>query len=404
MSENFSRFSRRRILQGAAALAGVAAASRIDARIPAGSILPTAFGQTGPEKSVVLMVFLRGGYNALFCSADSFMNRSFGVTGTNVMDLGNGLIVDRPTYGTMPLIARQHMATIGVRHGLTSHGAARSTTVMYQNQSAPLLLASAIGGTASIKAAVLGSMIDGNHNAVNGVSMQRITDTGSTIAALGGITDPTLPDREIGANGLMASRSMSELGMAKNPSSLRSMDEGFPAAIATLQEPVKQFNVAEAAQAYGLNANTTRVSTFTEQMLAAELMVHSGANFIVAQNGGWDTHGDRSGATVRTKMNNTILPGLNVFLNRMMNLPGYNVTTVIMGEFARSLPGSDHAPTLSATVIGKNVKVGTTGRMDANVRLPTGTPSVPGLWAYLASISKVSSNPFGNNPHSSLVL
>jgi hypothetical protein len=34
-----------------------------------------------------------------------------------------------------------------------------------------------------------------------------------------------------------------------------------------------------------------------------------------------------------------------------------------MGDFSRSLPGSDDQPNLTATVIGKYVRVGTTGRV-----------------------------------------
>jgi hypothetical protein len=75
-----------------------------------------------------------------------------------------------------------------------------------------------------------------------------------------------------------------------------------------------------------------------------------------------------------------------------------------MGDFSRSLPGSDHAPGVSATVIGKNVRVGTTGRVNADVRLAPGTPQALGLWAYLARLANVPFQPFGSNPHTGLVL
>lgn len=55
------------------------------------------------------------------CSADSFINRAFGVTGDNVRDLGNGLVVDKGTIGTLPDFALKHMATIGNRHGTSDH-------------------------------------------------------------------------------------------------------------------------------------------------------------------------------------------------------------------------------------------------------------------------------------------
>jgi hypothetical protein len=98
------------------------------------------------------------------------------------------------------------------------------------------------------------------------------------------------------------------------------------------------------------------------------------------------------------------MPGLRLFLTRMMADPTKNVVTVIMGDFSRSLPGSDHQPNLTATVFGKYVKPGTTGRVAANVGLPAGTPAVPGLYAYLAALLKVPGTPFGANPHTSIIL
>ena len=103
-------------------------------------------------------------------------------------------------------------------------------------------------------------------------------------------------------------------------------------------------------------------------------------------------------------MNDRILPSLRVFINRMVADPRRNVNVVIMGDFSRSLPGSDHAAGMSATVIGKNVRVGTTGRVDGDVRLSPGTPQGLGLWAYLARLTNLSYQPFGTNPHTGLVL
>jgi hypothetical protein len=42
--------------------------------------------------------------------------------------------------------------------------------------------------------------------------------------------------------------------------------------------------------------------------------------------------------------------------------------------------------------------------MAANVTLPSGTPSVPGFWSYLATVAKASSNPFGANPHTAITM
>src|SRR5947207_6775560 len=113
--KTLGKFSRRGLLKGAA---GVALLSQ-------SRFLGEALAQTAPEKPALLCIFLTGGYNALFGSADSFAPAgTFGVTSSNSTLLGNGLVVDN-TFNTMPLFARQHMSTIGIRHGLSSHGAAQ---------------------------------------------------------------------------------------------------------------------------------------------------------------------------------------------------------------------------------------------------------------------------------------
>ena len=70
----------------------------------------------------------------------------------------------------------------------------------------------------------------------------------------------------------------------------------------------------------------------------------------------------------------------------------------------RKLSGSDHQGNLTATVIGKNVKPGTTGKVAANVGLPAGTPSIAGFWAYLAAAAKAPAASFGANPHPSILV
>jgi hypothetical protein len=398
-----TKFSRRGLLQGAGALAGGLAASKLS-----GGLVSNAYAQTAPEKSALMVVFLLGGYNSLFCSADSYASaNTFGVTGTNTKDLGNGLVIDGATYGTMSPYALAHMSTVGVRHGITAHGTAENADFSDGSRSYALQLAAAMGGDAAIKAVQLGARtVPGAKPAEGSVSMQTITDMSSTIAALGGATDPTIPDRAIAANGLLAAKNMSVREVTTSPRMLTSLTEGYAAGIDVLQKPVKPFNFTDLTTAYGVASTTRTVNSFTTQILAGELMIQAGANVTIAIDNGWDTHGDTDGAQVRSMMNQRILPPLKVFMNRMMNRPDYNVGLVIFGDFARSLPGSDHASALSATVVGKYVKVGTTGKMSANVQLPAGTPSVPGLWSYLSEIMKVptASNPFGVNQHPSLLL
>lgn len=390
-----SGFSRRGFLKGLA----VAAGSAVGTRLAGKSLLGQAFAAGEPASLVVL--HLIGGYNAIFCSADRLVGR-FGVTAGNHTVLGNGLAVDNTYANSMSNFVKGHMASIGVRHGLSSHPAARASLWTQNNQNAGLRLASAMGGTASIKAAVVGGNLvaEAPRGAVNGVSFQSITDMQTTIEALGGgAPNPRVPDREIALAGVEAAQKMSANPLAGSPTSLVSLDDGFKAAVDTLKQPVKQFDINELRTAYGLG-NSTAVRTFASKLAAAELMVLSGTNVVSIFDGGWDTHGDTQGTTVRNKMNQYVLAPLNTFLTRMVQDPTRNVVVCILGDFARSLPGSDHQPNLSVTVIGRYVQQGTTGRtINGTVRLPDGAPSVNGLWAYLAAATKTPGNPFGNNPH-----
>jgi hypothetical protein len=204
------------------------------------------------------------------------------------------------------------------------------------------------------------------------------------------------------AKGLMAAQAMSKANVTRHPVSLASLEPGLSAAIATVQKPVQVFNVAEFNTAYGLTG--TAVRGFKAQMAAAELMVRSGANFAIAQNGGWDSHDDSSGTAVRNRMTSVIAPALGVFLKRMIEgaMAERNVIVAIVGDFHRSLPNSDHQGNVAALLIGKTLKNATTGKTDNRVGLAPGTPSIAGLWQVLSAASKADTSPFGANPHNVL--
>jgi hypothetical protein len=398
---NSNRFSRRSLMQATGAVAGGLAASRL--MTGDGLLSRTAFGQTAIEKPALLMIYLNGGYNSLFGSADSF-NDPAAFAGTKTA-LSGGLVVDASTYGTLPAYALGHIATVGVRHGITSHGAAQMANMSDGTRSYGLRLASILGGDAAIKAVNVGTqMMPGPRPAEGGVSLQQVNDMKSTIAALGGASDPTIPDRKIGAAGITAAQTMSADRLKASPVMMTGMRDGLQSGIDTLLKPVQMFNYGTMATAYGMATTTTAVTNFASKMAAAELMITAGANFVVAVDTGWDTHGDRTGTNVRNMMNTRILPSLKTFINRMLNVPDRNVVVAIIGDFARSLPGSDHASSLNSTVIGKYVKVGTTGRVSATVQLPAGTPAVPGYWSYLSKVLKVPTDPFGTNPHTSILI
>jgi hypothetical protein len=77
--------------------------------------------------------------------------------------------------------------------------------------------------------------------------------------------------------------------------------------------------------------------------------------------------------------------------------------TVLVGEFSRTVPKSDHEPGGTATVVGKRVKTGTAGPQAPDGAPPPNAPLPAGLWAYVASALGVPGNPFGRNPNPELI-
>lgn len=399
-------FSRRGFLRGV----GIAAGAAVGTRIAGKEWEREARAATG-ERSVVISVFLNGGYNALFSSADSFQGASFGVTNNNVTQLQNGLVVDR-SFADVGFNAAWmgRMVSIGNRHGSTDHGTAQRNNFSDGARSFPLRLAAAIGGDAPFKAVALGNMPAGPNGAEDGVSMQRIETVNDAVNILtGGTPNTRIPARNIAAEGLTRANAMSGGAIGRNKESLVSYKDGYATQIDALRKPVKEVNVEEIATAYNRGLNTNfggGPDGMRSKALAAELMIRAGANFIYMQDGGWDTHGDRDGSNVRGMMRGRILPALKILTDRIAadpELDAMNITLMIHGDFARSLPGSDHAAGTMATILSKNTVQGTTGRLTGQVGFPPANGRQEQLWSYLAALSKVDSNPFGANPYTRLV-
>lgn len=384
---------------------GVGAGALAGTRLAGNGLIGSALAAS-PEPTTLVVVYFNGGINAIFTGADAFTGTAFGVTANNFTMLPGGVAVDNALAGAIPQgFARDHVASIGIRHGTTDHGTAQRSLFRAGANSAPLQLAAEIGGTGAIKAAVVGgnSLPSGQNPApFGGVSLQAVGDMRAAIESVAGATPAAnVVDREGGAKGVEASKGMSKALFEKNKASLSSVDQGLDATLATLKKPVQPFNVQEFNTAYGLNG--TAVNNFAARMAAAELMARSGANFVFASDGGWDTHGDRNGNTVRNMVTQRIANPLRTFITRMIQNEAArserNVMVAIVGDFHRSLPGSDHQGNVSALVIGKHVRSGTTGKTGANVALPGATPGIMGFWQYVGALSKTGTNPFGANPH-----
>jgi hypothetical protein len=396
--------SRRGFLKRAAIAAGAFGVSRL----PGVNLLGKAQAAPGDEPPAVFIFNMIGGYNAMFGSADSFVGSgAFGVTGTNTRQIGtSNLVVDRTTLGSLSNTTLNKMASIGVNHGITAHTTARNALMFDGTKSRLVQLSRSLGGTAAVRCVAIGNVMpEGTHRAIGDVSLQQVRDLSTTIAVLGGATAANAPERAYAADGIAAAEAMSSTALGANPSSAKSLIEGYPAASAQLREATVALNYSEMATAYGVAAGgggayPTVVNSTRMQIMGAELMIRAGANVVIASQRGWDSHGDNNGAEVRNKITGDgTMAALKVFTDRMLALTNRNVVTVIMGDFSRSLPGSNHQANLTATVIGKYVKLGTTGRVTADVGLPNGSPGIQQFWAYIAAVAGTTDQPFGANPH-----
>lgn len=381
---------------------------------------PRVFGAEETAPSKVLAIFLPGGCDGTRLFANTLLatgTGAFGVTPTSGValnptetDPANKVTVD-VMFNQLNPFAKSHFGVVGVAHGITAHGPAKAAHFTAAGKSGILSLASAMGGSGSIKCAAVGAELPfGPTAAVGGVTIQQINDMQSTIDALGGgVPDPTMPGRDLAAAGIAGSLAMSAETFQGNPDSMITVASGYKVAQETLKKPKQAFNPEELKAAY--NLTSTAVTSMMAKMAAAELMFASGTNVVTIVDGGgaqWDTHGDTTGARARGAFQTRILPALKLFTDRnITETAPFNIHVMIFGDFNRSAPGSDHAGTSSVAVIGPRIKQGSTGNVDAQIRLPAGTAGTDGLWGLMGHLSGGPSVatavvPAGN-PHTRLV-
>jgi hypothetical protein len=355
MDSERAGLGRRTVLQGAAAALA----------------LPALFKAAGPpgrpsETPALVVLYLNGGPAGLFNSAGSFVaQRAFGVTRDNVRPVGNGLVVDAATLGTLPPAALGHMAAINFRHGLYTHDLSRAALLQTGSRSNLLLLSGAMTSPAPIRCAVVNNLglpagVDRSPPAENGVVLERVLSL-QTIPVL---TDPAQASPDLG-----------------------------------------QLMVA-----YGVDPWVTSISDARTTLLAAELLVRGGTSVVFAQpafvgrpDRQFDTHSDAEGVKARDIMS-SIIGEVRTFVARAQEIPGRNVVVALMGEFSRTVGESDHAPGGTTTVIGRHVKTGSAGPQTAGGLPPPTSPPPAGLWAYLATVLQLKEHPFGVNPHPELVV
>lgn len=416
------KLSRRGLLRGALAVSGAAAGARI-----LGPFVPNALAAGEPSHFV--HIFFNGGLNALFAGcADKYLTAgTFGVTSSNVKQVGSGVFTDASTFGTFPGFALQHWASIGMRHGNALHTTPQNLNSggerailrdggnCYLNQ-----LAYYMGGDSAFKAVYFGDRAPAYQAqpAFQGVPLQRVSDLADAIKALGSETaaNPSAPNRALAGAALEASEEMSKRQIAMNPGQLTPLTESYDSAVAALRKaPPKPVTFAEIDAAYGLGQKTT-VTSFASMLAGAEIMIRAAnTNVINITDFGlasWDFHqtgtgGSLNGTYSRSKLlgtggfsGNRIAP-IKTFLDRMLNLPDRNVVVCISGELVR-LNNGDHGDGTMAVMMGKYVKQGLSYPVNNLSRFSPDTPPVKAFWAAAAAAVKVPGNPFGANPHGAL--
>jgi hypothetical protein len=320
-----------------------------------------ALAAAGHERSALAVIYLNGGPPGLFNSAGSFLRSgAFGVGTHNVRDLGNGLFVDAASFGSLPVVARQHMASINFRHGYERHDLAREALLQTGSRSNLLLLGQGLD-PAPIRCAVVNTLglpdgVDRDPPREGGIGLSRIAEL-DAIGVVG--SDPHV--------------------------------------------------LAGVRAAYGVSTIANQIADAATSLCAVELLLRAGTGVVFTQpmyvgrpDRQIDTHGDTTGTEAR-RLYGTIAQPLHTFIERVLALPDKNVVIALVGEFSRTVGASDHEPGGTATVIGKYVKTGTAGPQTETGAPPPGAPPVAGLWSYLAAALAIADHPFGANPNPELV-
>jgi hypothetical protein len=418
--------SRRKWLKGALAVGGASLGARL-----AGPLVKSASAATEPAHFV--HIFFNGGLNALFAgNADKFLTGNvFGVTSSNIKDVGNGVFTDAATFGTLPQFALDHWAAIGMKHNNSLHttpqnlrsGGERAILKEPNTNDCVLnKLAHAMGGDSPFKCVYFGDRPPAYQDqpAYQGVALEKISSLSDAIKALGaggGAADPNAPNRALAASALESSEAMSKRHVATSPSRLSALGDAYNSAVAALRKPPpKPVTFDEINSAYGLGNNTT-VDSFASMLAGAEIMIRAAnTNVINITDFGlasWDFHQVSGGVSSNGLFSRRKFAGTNgfkgdrvapirTFMERMLNLDGHNVVVAISGELVR-LPNGDHGDGTLAALFGKRVKKGVSFGVNTTSRFAPTTPSPAGFWSAVAAACGVEGQPFGANPHAALI-
>jgi hypothetical protein len=406
-----NNMTRRNVLQAIGGITGALAGTRITG--------PSLYGVANAQAkapAAVVWIHPQGGWSLMHSCAQTFVDKRFDITANNITDFGNGVVLDNEMAAIVPSNLRKYVACIGIDgQPKDPHFEAEKLLFFQNGKCTPLVLANAMGGSGAIKAAIVGRMgFEKNTLTIGpegGTSFQPISDLGATIKTISGSGEKAPASNEADrpgiALGLTAAAQMSTFATARHPQSLASITNAFPGAIATAKQPVQSFNVAEFNAAYSLGGKTDIGDNFPAKMAAAELMVRSGTNMVVAQVAAgtysFDAHTSPDGKECRNAVKQHLAAGLKAFLGRVFadTWNGPDVIVVIMAEFSHVPDGgaTDHATVVSPLVISKRCKNGSTGVTDVNGKLLVGNRNTLNFWQYIAALAGVPSSTIGPNLH-----
>ena len=382
--------NRRQFIQGVSA---VGAASLM-------GIPRIASAQVDGKESVLLWIFMNGGYAPTQTSAASFIGNAplvrFGCTADN-MTVRDEVSFLTANFGQLPEKALSRLACIG-SIGASNHNSGKH---FWEGSEGPTVqtLAAAMGGNAAIKAAKVGDVTGSPGGSSRGVSLEQVNSMSTALETLTGKGQIILPDqRPIVGKLLNSSYLASKPLFDRNPNNLKALASGYENLINSMSSPVDEVNQAEITMAYA----GAQDGGLSQKLGVAEALFRSGVKVVCVGEGAgtyWDTHDDNDGSRQKAYFS-LMTPGLTTFCNRMLGTTKYNVTIAFVSEHSRIPLISNHGPHLSTIIISDNAIGGKSTGITDNEGLVYDADKKPEkVWkAALGELCGLtgSANPFGS--------
>lgn len=318
------------------------------------------------KRSALLLVMMNGGYAPIQTSARSFIDNapaqmSFGCTSANTSVIDE-VSFDTSTWGRLPQKALDRLGCIG-SIGASNHNSAKHFWEGSQG-GLPQALASAMGGSAAIKAAAVGPVTGAPGGSVGGVALESVADMATALETFTGKGQVIQEgDRAMMGRVVQEVARRSPQVSDRNPNNLAPLLDGYASLAKSMTTPVEELDQAEIETTYRAVAD----HGLSNKLAICEALMRSAVNVVCVGEGAgtyWDTHDDNDGSRTRSYFD-LMVPGLSLFCERMLGRPDLNVSIVFVSEHSRIPLINNHGPHLSTIVISDNVIGGkSTGMTD----------------------------------------